>query len=69
MPSKLFHHRIAAIVTDGFEQSELLLPKKALEDAGATVDVISIKSMRKSSSIKAWSRRASLTTFPPSTRR
>jgi protease I len=43
MPSKLFHHRIAAIVTDGFEQSELLLPKKALEDAGATVDVISIK--------------------------
>ncbi|GEM_PF-62861 len=33
--------RIAALVTDGFEQSELLEPKKALEAAGARVDVIS----------------------------
>jgi protease I len=35
--------RIALLVTDGFEQAELLEPKKALEAAGATVDVISDK--------------------------
>jgi protease I len=33
--------RVAALVDNGFEQSELLDPKKALEQAGATVDVIS----------------------------
>ncbi len=31
------------IVTDGFEQVELTSPKKALEDAGAQVDVLSDK--------------------------
>lgn len=36
----LDHLRIAALVTDGFEQSELLEPKKALEAAGAQVDVV-----------------------------
>jgi protease I len=35
--------KIALLVTDGFEQAELLEPKKALEAAGATVDVISDK--------------------------
>jgi protease I len=33
--------RVAALVDNGFEQSELLDPKKALEQAGAKVDVIS----------------------------
>jgi protease I len=33
--------RVAALVDNGFEQSELLEPKKALEAAGAKVDVIS----------------------------
>ena len=33
--------RIAILATDGFEQSELLEPKKALELAGAKVDVVS----------------------------
>jgi putative intracellular protease/amidase len=33
--------RVAALVDQGFEQSELLEPKKALEQAGAKVDVIS----------------------------
>lgn len=33
--------RIAVIATDGFEQSELTEPKRLLEAAGATVDVIS----------------------------
>jgi protease I len=50
MPSKLFNTRVAAIVTDGFEQSELFEPKKALEEAGAAVDVISIKT----GDVKAW---------------
>ncbi len=33
--------RIAILATHGFEQSELLEPKKALEEAGATTEVIS----------------------------
>jgi protease I len=35
--------KIAALVTDGFEQDELLVPKQALEAAGATVEIISDK--------------------------
>ena len=35
--------RVAVLVTDGFEQAELLQPKQALEAAGARVDVISNK--------------------------
>jgi protease I len=35
--------RIAILATDGFEQSELLEPKRALEEAGAKVEVISPK--------------------------
>jgi protease I len=33
--------RVAALADNGFEQSELFEPKKALEAAGATVDVVS----------------------------
>ena len=33
--------RVAALVEHGFEQSELLEPRKALEEAGARVDVVS----------------------------
>jgi protease I len=33
--------RIAILVTDGFEQCELLEPRKALEEAGATTVVVS----------------------------
>ena len=36
--------KVAAILTDGVEQVELLEPKKALENAGAKVSVISPKS-------------------------
>ncbi len=36
--------RIAVVVTDGFEQVELTSPVKALEEAGATVDILSDKS-------------------------
>lgn len=43
--------RVAILATDGFEQSELLEPRKALEAAGAEVDVVSPNE----GSIKAWS--------------
>jgi protease I len=39
----LAHKRIAILATDGFEQSELIEPKKRLEAAGAQVDVVSLK--------------------------
>jgi protease I len=42
--------KIAILATDGYEQIELTDPKKNLEQAGATVDVISIKKGQ----IKGW---------------
>jgi protease I len=41
---KLKGKKIAIVATDGFEQVELTKPKKYLEDEGAEVDVISLKS-------------------------
>jgi protease I len=41
MADQLRGKRVAALVENGFEQSELLKPKSALEQAGATVDVVS----------------------------
>lgn len=38
---KLNGKRIAALVDNGFEQVELTMPKDALEEAGAKVDVVS----------------------------
>jgi protease I len=35
--------RVAILATDGFEEAELTSPLKALRDAGARVDVISLK--------------------------
>jgi protease I len=46
--------RIAILATEGFEQSELAEPKKALEEAGAQVDVIAPEAGIKSGKIKAW---------------
>jgi protease I len=43
MNAKMQGKKIAILATDGFEQVELTEPKKALEAAGATVDVISPK--------------------------
>lgn len=52
MPTnRLDGKRVAILATDGFEQSELLLPKKALEDAGAQTTIVSLKS----GEIKGWS--------------
>jgi protease I len=42
--------KVAILATDGFEQSELLVPRRALDDLGATTEVISLKTGR----IKAW---------------
>ncbi len=47
---KLRSKRVAILATDGFEKSELLSPKEALENAGADVDIISIKQGK----IKSW---------------
>jgi protease I len=41
LANELSSKRVAALVDNGFEQSELLVPKEALEAAGATVDVVS----------------------------
>lgn len=43
MAENLQGKRIAILATDGFEQVELTEPKKALEAAGATTDVVSPK--------------------------
>ncbi len=48
--STLSNVNVAILATNGFEQSELVSPKKALTDAGATVHVISPES----GSIKGW---------------
>jgi protease I len=46
--------RIAILATEGFEEVELTKPKQALEDAGATVDVIAPESGIQGGEIKAW---------------
>jgi protease I len=50
MDSKLDGLHVAILATDGFEQSELLEPRKALDSAGATTEVISPKGTE----IKGW---------------
>jgi protease I len=41
--SKLTDFRVAVLATDGFEESELTEPVKALRDAGAQVTILSLK--------------------------
>ena len=50
MSNSLQGKKVAILATDGFEQAELTDPKKNLEEAGATTEVISIKS----GEIKGW---------------
>ena len=50
MSTELTGKKVAILATDGFEQSELLEPKAALENAGATTSVVSPES----GSIKGW---------------
>ncbi len=50
MEQTLNGKRVAILATDGFEQAELLEPRKALEEAGAKTKVISPQSGK----IKGW---------------
>ncbi|MBW3637523.1 MAG: DJ-1/PfpI family protein, partial [Armatimonadetes bacterium] len=50
MMQNLSGKRVAILSTDGFEQSELFEPKRALEAAGATVHVVSLHA----GEIKGW---------------
>ncbi|MEP6900265.1 MAG: type 1 glutamine amidotransferase domain-containing protein [Actinomycetota bacterium] len=50
MSYKLDGVKVAILATDGFEQSELFEPKKALEEAGALVSIVSLKA----GEIKGW---------------
>ena len=50
MANELRNKRVAALVDNGFEQSELVEPKKALEAAGAKVDIVSPQSGK----VKGW---------------
>jgi len=50
MADQLRGKRVAAVVDQGFEQVELIEPRKALEAAGATVDVVSPQP----GSVKGW---------------
>ena len=43
MDQSLKGRRLAALVADGFEKVELVVPMKALQAAGAEVDVISLR--------------------------
>lgn len=52
MANTLNGKKVAILATDGFEQVELTEPKKNLEDAGATVTVLSIKATP--DEIKGW---------------
>jgi protease I len=47
---ELRNKRVAVLVDNGFEESELLEPRKALEDAGAKVEIISPQNGR----VKGW---------------
>jgi len=50
MANRLEGLKVAILATDGFEQSELFEPKKALEEAGASIAIVSLKS----GEIKGW---------------
>ncbi len=46
----LANKKVAILAADGFEESELLKPKAALEEAGATTEIVSLERMP----IKGW---------------
>lgn len=45
--------KVAILATDGFEESELLEPRQALEDVGADINIVSLKS----GDIRSWSKK------------
>lgn len=52
MSQNLIGKKVALLATDGFEESELFIPKEALEKAGAIVEIVSLKG----TVIKAWNK-------------
>lgn len=50
MSESLNKRKVAVLATDGFEQSELTEPVKALRNAGATVEIVSLRG----GEIKGW---------------
>lgn len=52
MSKEIQGKRVAILATDGFEQAELTGPKKNLENAGATVTVLSVE--KTPEEIKGW---------------
>lgn len=49
--------RILIMATDGFEQSELMVPLQKLSDAGAKVEVAAPKSRMKPDEIRGWDKK------------
>lgn len=47
---ELQEKKVAIIATDGFEESELIEPRKALDDNGVTTEIVSLKKGK----IKGW---------------
>ncbi len=58
--TKLTGLKVAILATDGVEESELVRPRKALDDAGAVTTLVSPKK----SKVKAWSAGNWATEFP-----
>lgn len=58
--TELTGKKIAILATDGVEHSELTLPRKALEEAGATTELISLQE----GEIKGWKNKEWTDTFP-----
>lgn len=50
MANELRNKRVAVLVDNGFEQSELMEPRKALEEAGAKIEIVSPQSGK----VKGW---------------
>jgi len=50
MANELRNKRVAVLVDHGFEQSELMEPRKALQEAGAQADIVSPQSGK----VKGW---------------
>jgi protease I len=50
--AQLNGRKVAILVTDGFEQVELTEPRRALEEAGATIEIVSPKS----GTVRGWAK-------------
>ena len=51
MTRTLENFKVAVLVADGFEQSEMAMPRQALDQAGAQTTLVSLKA----GEVKAWS--------------